>query len=279
MPATLAPPSAATRVPAEAPSAFVENQAAFARALLRADLPPPAGVRTAHSACDAGRFAVYRNTVHVGLMGALAARFPVVERLVGADFFAGMARAFVQDHKPRSPVIMEYGEEFPAFIAGFAPAGDLAYLPDVARLEAAWTRAYHAADVAPLALSDLAPLARPEALAAPLRLHPAASLIVSAHPVGTIWGAHQDGAVVAMDEAIVWRGESVLVTRPALEVRVTLLPAQDHAFARAIFSGVPLGAAGEAGLQAAPDFDFGNALVGLAALGALAAEQEEESLP
>ncbi|MEW6257463.1 MAG: DNA-binding domain-containing protein [Pseudomonadota bacterium] len=278
MPSTLAPPSAATCVPVEAPSAFVESQAAFARALLRAELPPPAGVRTAHGAGDAGRFAVYRNTVHVGLMRALAARFPVVERLVGPDFFAGMARAFVQDHKPRSPVIMEYGDAFPAFIAGFAPAGDLAYLPDVARLEAAWTRAYHAADAAPLALSDLAPLAREDALCAPLRLHPAASLLVSAHPVGTIWCAHQEGSGVAMDDAIAWRGESVLITRPALEVRVTLLPAHDHAFAQAVFAGAPLGAAGEVGLQAAPGFDFGNALVGLVALGALAAEQEEEIL-
>ena len=266
MPATFAPP-------------FAESQAAFAQALMRADLPPPIGVRTARGAGDAGRFAVYRNNVHVGLMRALAARFPVVERLVGADFFAGMARAFVQDHKPRSPVIMEYGEDFPAFIAGFAPAGDLVYLPDVARLEAAWTRAYHAADAAPLALSDLAPLVQEDALAAPLRLHPAASLIGSAHPVGTIWGAHQEASGVTLDADIAWRGESVLITRPALEVRVTLLPPHDHAFAQAVFSGAALGAAGEAGLQASPDCDFGNALVGLVALGALAEGTDKEIMP
>jgi len=59
---------------------------------------------------------------------------------VGEEFFGAMAAAFVLECPPRSPVLASYGDELPEFIAGFASARDLAYLPDVARLEAAHTR-------------------------------------------------------------------------------------------------------------------------------------------
>ena len=58
---------------------------------------------------DARRFAVYRNNVAVGLIGALEARYPVSRRIAGDDLFRAMARAFVRAHKPRSPVMIAYG--------------------------------------------------------------------------------------------------------------------------------------------------------------------------
>ena len=79
------------------------TQDAFAAALLDPALPVPAGVTSARGKADAKRFAVYRNNVAVGLTRALASRFPVVERLVGEEFFAGMARAYIarQHGRPR----------------------------------------------------------------------------------------------------------------------------------------------------------------------------------
>ena len=61
---------------------------------------------------DARRFAVYRNNVAVGLIGALEARYPVSRRIAGDDLFRAMARAFVRAHKPRSPVMIAYGGSF-----------------------------------------------------------------------------------------------------------------------------------------------------------------------
>ena len=48
---------------------------------------------------------------------------------------------------------------FAAFIAGFAPASGLAYLADVARIEAALTRAYNAEDAAAMTVAQLADIA------------------------------------------------------------------------------------------------------------------------
>ena len=74
---------------------------------------------------DARRFAVYRNNVAVGLIGALEARYPVSRRIAGDDLFRAMARAFVRAHRPRSPVMIAYGGEFPEFVADYL-AGETA---------------------------------------------------------------------------------------------------------------------------------------------------------
>ncbi len=125
---------------------FAPTQASFATALLDAGKPVPEGV-TSHTADrPARRFAVYRNNVVAGLVKALGTRFPALSRIVGEEFFNAMARVFVIAHPPRSPLLMTYGDDFPDFIADFEPAAELPYLADVARLEAARTRAYHAAD-------------------------------------------------------------------------------------------------------------------------------------
>ena len=79
-------------------------------------------------------------------------RYPVTRRLVGDDFFRAMARAFVAAQKPRSPVLIHYGADFPAFVEAFEPAREIPYLTDVARLENAWVEAYHAAEAPALAL-------------------------------------------------------------------------------------------------------------------------------
>lgn len=252
---------------------FATSQTAFAAALLHADRPVPDGITTARGAADAARFAVYRNNVFVGLTKALAQRFPVTERLVGSEFFVVMARAYAQDHKPASPLMIEYGGDFPDFIGTFQPARELAYLPDVARIEAAWTRAYNAADAVPLDLAVLGAVA-PERLA-DVRLvpHPSAGLIRSEHPVGSIWGAHQLDMVTPVAD---WRAQAVLVVRPEMTVDVHILPPQDAVFATYLFSAATFGEAAEAAFAAAPEFDFGTALTGLASLGAFSALQQDE---
>jgi hypothetical protein len=247
--------------------AVAASQNDFAHALLNPDRPLPAGVTTARGEADASRFAIYRNNVFVGLTRALAQRFPVTERLVGTEFFTAMARAFAQDHKPASPLIIAYGDDFPDFIAGFEPAAMLDYLADVARIEAAWTRAYHAADAPSLDLAALSSLAPDDLFRLRLPPHPSAALVQSDHPVGTIWAAHQGEEVMPVD---IWRGETVLVVRPSMSVNLHILPPQDAAFARALFDGASLGEAAEIACARASAFDMGAALVGLHALGAFA---------
>ncbi len=241
------------------------SQNAFAGALADAAQSPPAGLTSARGAPDPLRFAVYRNNVVAGLSRVLEQRFPVTRRLVGEEFFRGMVRAFITEHQPRSPLLAEYGGELPAFIAGFEAAAGVPYLADLARLEACWSDAYHAADATPVGIDALASVP-PEILSnVRLALHPSARLLRSPWPVGSIWAAHQSTEVQPVGHA---REETVLVVRPDVEVRVHILPAQDSGFAGALFSDVFLGEAAEQAAATDPTFDFGTALVGLVGLGA-----------
>ena len=80
---------------------FETTVRAFAAALGEPSAPPPATTRGRMGAPDARRFAVYRNNVAVGLIGALEARYPVSRRIAGEELFRAMARAFVRGHRPR----------------------------------------------------------------------------------------------------------------------------------------------------------------------------------
>jgi hypothetical protein len=79
-------------------------QDAFATALLDRTAALPSSLGGAARRRSDRRFAVYRNNVAVGLVSALATRFPVVKRLVGDDFFRAMAHAYASVELPRSPL-------------------------------------------------------------------------------------------------------------------------------------------------------------------------------
>src|SRR6266576_6442706 len=108
---------------------------------------------------------------------ALKSRFPVVEKIVGEEFFAAMARVFVLKQPPRSPLLAIYGDEFAAFIATFEPARELPYLADVARLEAARTHSYHAADATPLGADHFAGFDTDAVAGIRIDMHPSTEIV------------------------------------------------------------------------------------------------------
>src|SRR5690606_7493008 len=112
---------------------------------------------------------------------------------------------------------------FADFIAGFGPVAELEYLADVARLEAARTRAYHAADAAPADAKPLESIAESALENLRIEPHPAAEIVRSNYPVVTIWAMNAgERELEAIDD---WGGEDALVTRPQFEVFVhALLP-------------------------------------------------------
>ena len=237
-----------------APFPMPWNEAGFAAALVAPDRQAPDGL----AGPSQRRFAVYRNNVAVGLIGALEARFPAVLDLVGQDFFHGLARAYLSSHPPDSPLLMRFGDVMADFLDTFPPAESLPYLADVARIEAARTRSYHAADAARLGLPAYSTLT-PEGLGAcRVVLHPAVAVLPSAHPAVTIFematGQRPAGEIAD------WAGEDALVDRPHFDVTLTRLAPGQALFLSALASGDTVsGAAGAAG-AGVPDFDLSQAL-------------------
>ena len=204
------------------------------------------------------RFFVHRNNVKASLGAALAARFPVVLRLVGVEFFRAMAVVFVERHPPRSPVLAAYGAGFADFLDGFEPVADLPYLADVARLEWARHLAWHAADAPAISIEELTTVAPNRLDSVRLRLHPAATVVVSIWPVISIWTTNildEEIKPIGPDQT----GESALVTRPGLEIFVNALPPGTGLLFEALSAGIALGEA-VAQAERAAGFDTAAAL-------------------
>jgi hypothetical protein len=203
--------------------------------------PVPDGVTAPAAAEIARRFGVYRNNVRHGLSRALAARFPVVEQLVGPAFFAAMAGVFAAQHPPRNPVLLGWGEEMPAFLADFPPVAHLPWLACVARIELARGRAYHAADAEP---ADPAALAVADPAGLILTLHPSVELCTSPFPAVAIWQAHQPDAVPGTP--LPSGPQHALIARaPGFHVVVEPVDAGTHAVLAALAGGAPLGRAAD----------------------------------
>jgi Putative DNA-binding domain len=251
-------------------SSFGRAQAEFAQAVRDPHRPLPDTLAASDGVPPARRFAVYRNNVVVGLVDALRTRFPATERIVGADFFVFMARAFIDVHPPDSPVLMFFGDRLPGFIERFEPASELAYLADVARIECARTHAYHARDAMPSDLSVL--LSRPAEMlsAARLQLHPSLAVVRSAFPAHAIWSMNA-GEGTQPHEVDLDQAEDTLITRPELDVIVARGVPGAADFIQALGSST----FGDAANQAAgrnDAFDLTGVLAQLIRIGAFAAE-------
>jgi hypothetical protein len=245
---------------------FETTIAAFAAALADPSAPAAAMTMGREDRPDVRRFAIYRNNVAVSLIKSLEARYPITRRLVGDDFFRGMAGAYVGRHKPKTAVLILYGAEFPAFVRGFEPAAELDYLADVAALENAWVEAYHAADATPWPLTALADMAPERLETLRFTIHPAARLARFETPAASIWSAHQGDEAPAPPQR--WGREEVLVSRPHEQVLVRVLPEGGHDFFAALRAGVALGQAATPLIEAGGD--PGVHLVGLIEAGAIA---------
>lgn len=216
------------------------TQTQFLSAALDPERDVPNGIVGPDGAPAPKRFSVYRNNIIVSLKEAMSSGFPAVESLVGEAFFAAMCDGFIRQNPPQTPVMVLYGDRFAAFIAQFPPAQSLPYLADVAHLEYALRRSYHAADAAPVAPEALQD---PRIFSARLKLAPTVLTLRSAYPVTQIREAALGGPPPTGGP------EDVLITRPALDPIATGFPSGTADIIAALERGLALGDA----VEAAPD--------------------------
>lgn len=237
------------------------GQTAFRRALLDAAEPVPGGLLDGHGGPAGRRYSVYRNNVAVSLTEALQTGFPVLRKLLGAETFDRLSGLYLRVHPPRSPLMIQYGQDLPAFLDRFAPLRHIGYLPDVARLELGLRQSYHAADALPLNAARLAALDA-EALAdARLVLAPPVALIRSRWPLFDIWRFNtEDGA--PQPRAI---AQSVLITRREFDPAPYPLTAAETVCLDALLRGQQVVGAMTAGEAEDADFDIAPLLARLAA--------------
>lgn len=251
------------------PLALRDLQAAFAAHLLGADSADLAAEVLGDAIPAAARLRIYRHHVFESLGSALAATFPTVQALVGADFFRGLARAFVGLLPPEQPVLAEYGAGFPAFIAGHEAARDVPYLADVARLDWALNLAFHAPAGGRLAAADLAAVPIDRLPSLRLTLAQGTALISSPYPLDRIWAASQSDAPAGTVD-LEAGGAHLLVLRRPDDAAFAPLSAGEADFVAGLAEGLSLE---EAAGRAEAGFDLSATFARLLGLGVIAALQ------
>jgi len=230
-----------------------ELQQGFAHAL-RGERGAPLPVRARGIPAER-RLQVYRHNHETALREALRTVYPVTEKLVGEEFFAAAARAYVAANPSHSGNIQDYGGAFPLFLEGYGPAASLPYLHDVAALE--WRRLQTA--IAPPHLPmDLGALAEvPEEMLPELRFHhqPAARAYDSRFPILSIWEfCQEEQPQSGLD--LGQGGECVLFSRPGYDVQMRRLSPGEYAFLKMLCRGDTFSAACAAALEKEPGFDI-----------------------
>jgi uncharacterized protein len=206
--------------------------------------------------------AVYRGNVFGNWSQALAGAYPIVRKIVGAEFFQGLAGEYARAHPSASGDLNEYGAQLAEFVSAFVHTQDLPYLPDVARMEWLAHRAHYAADPAPCGLAGIDESTR-------LRLAPPCALLVSDWPLARIWTVHQDAYEGRIEVDLRAGPDRVLVHRPRWRAQVRSLAPGDYRFLDFARRGKMLGEALEAAAED-PDFDPSMALAGWIDAGVIA---------
>ena len=209
------------------------------------------------------RLALYRHHVSATLTDALRVAYPVVCRLVGDGFFDHVADRFIAASPPTSPCVFEYGEALPAFLASFDACRTLGYLPDVARLEWAMSRAAYADDAPPLDARALTRIPADERADLRFTFHPSLTLVESPWPIDRIWRANQPEADPSLTIDLGAGGVRLEVWRPEDDVVFRALESGVYTLRRELHAGGTLGAAVTAALTRQPDLDLTAALAEL----------------
>ncbi len=187
------------------------------------------------------RLAIYRGSVLGIHSTALSEIYPVCKRLVGTRFFEAMCRRYIPQHPASSPNLQDYGESLSGFIAEFEPARDLPYLADVARLEWAWHRAFHAADETGFDFSVVECLTEAQRSQVLFKLPFSGHLLASAYPIHRIWESNQ--AEYEGDASIDLQagGVKLFVWRNGYSVHIDILEHDQWTLLGALARGIPLG--------------------------------------
>ncbi|MBL6853085.1 MAG: putative DNA-binding domain-containing protein [Alphaproteobacteria bacterium] len=212
------------------------------------------------------RLSIYKNNVLARLVDALKESFPAVHRLVGDEFFPYCALRFIAKEGLSRTSLVEYGREFPAFIAEFAPASTIGYLSDVARLEHLYLKAYHAAEASTGHIGSGA-----------FALHPSAQLMSSPHQVSRIWELNRADTEFDHIELLPLR-EFLLIVRPFRLVEVRRVSIGTFAALVALDDGADHREARREALCAEPAIDFDRVFGALKAAGTFVLPQDSTTV-
>ena len=230
-----------------------KTQTTFKTMILTGDISTPENTFQVGGASLEKRLNTYQNNFRQSLSEVLSGTFQTVTTLVGEDFMSQMSQTYALKNPPKKACLHDYGEDFPEFIETFPPAQSLAYLADMARIDWAANRAYHALDISVLSPQNMAELD----LSTPnlkLTLHPSVSLIHSKFAIHDIRQYVRDKDRQNNENFNIEEKEAyLLITRQNYQVSIQEINESEYSFLQ---NPHPLMEAVEDTLKDFSDFNF-----------------------
>ena len=191
------------------------------------------------------RLRAYAHAYWTRIAGALAADFPKLRALLGAEGFDDLVIPYLRAYPTRHPSLREAG----LHLARFLDERSRPAHADLARLERARVEAFDGPDAAPLSSGDLAGLPPEEFPRLALRLIPSSALVELSTNADDVWDALEEGrpppAPCALEPAAA-PPRAVLVWRRGITVIHRTLEPDESAALRRVCGGASFGEVCEA---------------------------------
>jgi len=184
-----------------------------------------------------GLMGIYQNSAIANITNSLSLSYPVIEKLVGKDFFQVMCKQYIVKHWPTSGNMDDYGEFFSSFLAEFDQVKHLSYLEDVAQLEWLFHQSSLANDNSFFDWACLANVASSEAIT--FLLSPSVSIMCSTMPVDKIWLMNQMNAPENIELSLDDDSDTYIVLfRQGLKTEIMTVFESEFTFLQSIEDGL-----------------------------------------
>ena len=184
------------------------------------------------------RLAIYKNNTLHSLSESIVDLYPSIENVVGKDFLIATAREYLKVSPPHSAALLNFGLDFPKFLAEFEHTKSYAYLPDLARIDMLRHQAYHAADETPLTPDRIQQIPLEELAQSYIQLPKSCYILTSVFKTYSLW---ENIHTQADDQIQIGDTECTLIYRHNLHVKTTQISKAEYYFLNKIKNGNTLG--------------------------------------
>lgn len=201
--------------------------------------------------------AVYRNGFLRSCVEAMRASYPVVDVLVGEDYFAMLAVGYVELHPPAKSTFIGYGERFPMYLKNRLDEHQLPYLFEFALLDRAWMTAYFAADSMLLDEDQLErwQMDGNDISALCCELPVSAELLTFSYDISSLWLSLKSGAKPREKTRVNKGGQRLLIWRDKTDqINIRVVNPAEYSFLDSLLGGSTLLAAATSAIQSQADF-------------------------
>jgi hypothetical protein len=238
----------------------------FSRLLVATDLGLVPDLFSTETDLIEQRLAIYRGNVQSIWTKTLANTFPVLQQLVGNEFFTYLALQYGRQFPSQSGDLNQFGSQFSRYLSTEAAVEDYPYFVAVAALEWQLHCAYYAENTGSIDLAHFISNAGDAAQQSRLLFHPAASLFQASYAAAQVYLAHQEQPIQTIN-VLLNTACCALISRPKWRVELTLLDAASFSALQAMQQGQILGDALEQAMSVDSQFDIASQLQKWFALG------------